>query len=101
LVSYQLETLSRCFPSSIRQILDELPTTLETYKRTLSEIPEEKKKQTCASPVVVPRESSRPLRIEGLEEVLSIQFDSGTMRDLITGGFFFTRCVQLVPGVRH
>src|SRR5712672_643941 len=81
----QLERLSRCFPSSIRQILDELPTTLDgTYERTLSEIPEEKWKHAhrllqCLAV------SSRPLRVEELAEILSIQFDSGTTLGLITG----------------
>src|SRR5712672_1817261 len=81
----QLETLRRCFPSSIRQILDELPTTLdETYERTLLEIPEEKWKHAhrllqCLAV------SSRPLRVEELAEILSIQFDSGTTLGLITG----------------
>ena len=81
----QLETLRRCFPSSIRQILDELPTTLDgTYERTLLEIPEEKWKHAhrllqCLAV------SSRPLRVEELAEILSIQFDTGTTHGLIRG----------------
>src|SRR5712672_3980403 len=81
----QLETLRRCFPSSIRQILDELPTTLdETYERTLLEIPEEKWKHAhrllqCLAV------SSRPLLVEELAEILSTQFDCGTTLRLIRG----------------
>ncbi|KAH9956629.1 ankyrin repeat-containing domain protein [Russula dissimulans] len=81
----QLETLRRCFPQSIRQILDNLPITLDgTYERTLLEIPEEKWKHAhrllqCLAV------SSRPLRVEELAEILSIQFDSGTTLGLITG----------------
>jgi len=81
----QLEMLSRCFPSSIRQILDELPETLDgTYERTLLEIPEQKWKHAhrllqCLAV------SSRPLRVEELAEVLSIQFDAGTTCGLIRG----------------
>jgi hypothetical protein len=35
----QLEVLRHCFPSSVRQILEELPESLdETYERILKEI---------------------------------------------------------------
>jgi ankyrin repeat protein len=81
----QLETLRRCFPSSIRQILNELPTTLdETYERTLSEIPEEKWKQAhrLFQCLIV---ASCPLRIDELAEVLAIRFESETTADLIKG----------------
>ncbi|KAH9955224.1 hypothetical protein BC827DRAFT_1271858 [Russula dissimulans] len=81
----QLETLRRCFPPSIRRILDELPTTLDgTYKRTLLEIPEEKWKYAYHMFQCV-AVSSRPLRVEEFAEVLAIQFDSATTPDLITG----------------
>ena len=39
---FQLDTLRRCMPSSIRKALNKLPTTLdETYERALQEIPKE------------------------------------------------------------
>jgi len=81
----QLETLRRCFPSSIRRILNELPTTLDqTYERTLSEIPEEKWKQAYRlfQCLIV---AFRPLRIDELAEVLAIRFESETTADLIKG----------------
>ncbi len=81
----QLETIRRCFPSSIRQILNELPTTLdETYERTLLEIPEEKWEHAhrLFRWLVV---SFRPLRIDELAEVLAIRFESETTPDLIKG----------------
>ena len=77
--------MRRCFPQSIRRILDELPTTLdETYERTLLEIPEEKwghahRLLQCLAM------SSRPLRVEELAEILSIRFESGTTLGLIMG----------------
>ncbi len=80
-----METLRRCFPSSIRQTLNELPTTLdETYERTLLEIPEEKWKHAhrLFQCLVV---SFRPLHIDELAEVLAIRFDSETTPDLIQG----------------
>ncbi len=81
----QLQTLRRCFPPSIRSLLDELPITLdETYERILMEIPEEKWRHAhrlfrCLIA------SFRPLRVEELAEVLAIRFDSDTTADLVTG----------------
>jgi len=68
----QLETLSRCFPPSIRRALDELPVTLdETYERALKEI--DKGKRDYANRLfhclVV---SIRPLRVEELAELFAI-----------------------------
>ena len=71
----QLDTLRRCFPSSIRKTLNELPTTLdETYERTLEGIPKEKRQHAhqlfqCLVVVV------RPLRVEELAEIFAIEFD--------------------------
>ena len=68
----QLETLSRCFPPSIRRALDELPVTLdETYERALKEIDKEKRDYAnrlfhC---LVV---SIRPLHVEELAELFAI-----------------------------
>ena len=69
-----MEILRYCFPPSVRQTLDELPSTLdETYERVLNEI----KKSTrvyalrllqCLAVAI------RPLRVEELAEVLAVDF---------------------------
>jgi len=71
----QLDTLRRCFPSSIRKTLNELPTTLdETYERTLEGIPKEKRQHAhrLFQCLVV---AIRPLRVEELAEIFAIEFD--------------------------
>ena len=74
----QLDTLRRCLPSSIRKVMNELPTTLdETYERTLMEIPKEKRQHAhrlfqCLVAAI------RPLRIEELAEIFAIEFDQDT-----------------------
>ena len=71
----QLETLSRCFPQSIRQVLDDLPETLdETYERTLCNIDKEKHgyAHRLFQCLVV---SIRPLHVRELAEILAIQPD--------------------------
>jgi ankyrin repeat protein len=71
-VHCQLETLRRCFPSSIRSILGELPKTLdETYERILLEIDEEKRPfaHRLLQCLVI---SVRPLRVEELAELFAI-----------------------------
>ncbi|KAH9958459.1 hypothetical protein BC827DRAFT_1269518 [Russula dissimulans] len=72
-VHCQFETLRRCFPPSIRQTLDELPTTLDgTYEQTLRLV--DKEKQAYAyrlfQCLVV---SARPLHVEELAELFAIQ----------------------------
>ena len=70
----QLETLRYCLPPSVRQILAELPETLdETYERILSEIPKSNQVHAhrllqCLTVAV------RPLRVEELAEVLAVDF---------------------------
>ena len=69
----QIETLRRCFPASIRRILDELPVTLDgTYEQTLRMI--DKQKWDYANRLfqclVV---SKRPLRVEELAELFAVQ----------------------------
>jgi hypothetical protein len=74
----QLDTLRRCFPSSIRKTLKELPATLDgTYERTLEEIPKEKKQHAhrLFQCLVAAR---RPLRVEELAEIFAIEFDTDT-----------------------
>jgi ankyrin repeat protein len=71
-----LDTLRRCFPSSIRKTLKDLPATLDgTYERTLEEIPKEKKQHAhrLFQCLVAAR---RPLRVEELAEIFAIEFDT-------------------------
>jgi len=81
----QLDTLRRCFPSSIRKTLNELPATLdETYDRTLNEIPKEQRQHAhrlfqCLVAAI------RPLRVEELAEIFAIGFDQDGAYDLTEG----------------
>ncbi|KAI0297921.1 hypothetical protein BC826DRAFT_135232 [Russula brevipes] len=75
-VFLQLEILRQCFPSSVRDGLQELPEDLdETYERVLKEIRKPNQLHTLRliQCLVV---AARPLRIEELAEVLAIDFDS-------------------------
>jgi len=71
----QLDTLSRCFSSSIRKALNELPASLdETYEKTLQGIAREKKDHAhrlfqCLVAAV------RPLRVDELAEIFAVDFD--------------------------
>ena len=75
-MSCQLGVLQRCFPSSIRRILDELPKSLyETYERILREILEHNQEHAhrllqCLVAAV------RPLKVEELAEFLAFDFDA-------------------------
>ena len=75
-VFFQLDTLRRSMPSSLRKVLDELPTNLDdTYERALQGIHKEKRQHAhrlfqCLVAAV------RPLRIEELAEIFAIEFDS-------------------------
>jgi len=70
----QLEALRHSLPPSIRQMLDELPETLdETYERVLKEISKAKREHAhrllqCLTVAI------RPLRIAELAEVLAVDF---------------------------
>ena len=70
----QLEALRHSLPPSIRQMLDELPETLdETYERVLKEISKAKREHAhrllqCLTVAI------RPLRITELAEVLAVDF---------------------------
>ena len=72
----QLETLRHCLPPSVRGILDTLPETLdETYERVLREINKANRGHAhrllhCLTVAV------RPLRVEELAEVLTVDFDA-------------------------
>ena len=72
----QIETLRRCFPPSIRQILGELPKTLdETYERTLLEIDAEKRTYAhrLFQCLIV---SIRPLHVKELSELFAVLPDT-------------------------
>jgi len=79
----QLDALRRCFPSSIRKTVNELPTTLdETYERTLQEIPKQRRQHAhrlfqCLVAAV------RPLRVEELGEIFAIEFDEDAVPNLM------------------
>ena len=74
----QLDALRRCFPSSIRKALYELPISLdETYERTLEGIPKQKSQHAhrlfqCLIA------ATRPLRVEELAEIFPIEFGPDT-----------------------
>ena len=70
-----MEVLRQCLPPSVRRTLDELPESLdETYVRILKEIkkPNKRLAQRVLQCLVV---AVRPLRVEELAEVLSVDFD--------------------------
>jgi len=81
----QLDTLRRCVSWEIHKALGELPITLdETYERTLQEIPREKKEHThrlfqCLTSAI------RPLRVEELGTILTINFDTNPTLNLVEG----------------
>ncbi len=75
----QLDLLRRCFPPSVRRILEELPDSLdETYERILREIrkPNQGHAHRLLQGLVV---AARPLRVEELAEVLAFDFNTGGM----------------------
>jgi hypothetical protein len=72
-------------PSSIRKVLNELPTTLDdTYERALEGIPKEKSQHAhhlfqCLVGAI------RPLRAEELAEIFAIDFDGDAMSNFMDG----------------
>jgi ankyrin repeat protein len=81
----QLDRLRRCFPPSIRRILNELPATLdETYERTLQEISKDKKEHAyrlfqCLVAAI------RPLHVEELAELFAIEIDQAVAPNVMEG----------------
>ena len=79
----QLDALCRCFPSSIRRALKEIPDTLDnTYERTLQGIPKQKRQHAyrlfqCLVAAI------RPLRVEELGEIFTIEFDADAAYNLV------------------
>jgi ankyrin repeat protein len=81
----QLELLRRCFPPSVRRILEELPDSLdETYERILREIgkPNQGHAHRLLQCLVV---AVRPLEVKELAEVLAFDFTMGGMPKLNPG----------------
>jgi hypothetical protein len=81
----QLELLRRCFPPSVRRILEELPESLdETYERILREIgkPNQGHAHRLLQCLVV---AVRPLEVKELAEVLAFDFNTGGMPRLNPG----------------
>ena len=81
----QLELLRRCFPPSVRRILEELPESLdETYERILREIgkPNQGLAHRLLQCLVV---AIRPLEVKELAEVLAFDFNTGGMPELNPG----------------
>ena len=81
----QLDTLRRCMPSSICKALDELPITLDdTYERILQGIPKEKFQHArrLFQCIVV---AFRPLRVEELAEIFTIEFGPNEVTKLVDG----------------
>ena len=73
----QLEVLRHCFPATLRQVLEELPKSLdETYKRILKEINNANRVHAyhLLQCLMV---ANRPLRVEELAEVLSFDLSKG------------------------
>ena len=74
----QLEALRHCLPVSVRQMLEELPETLDkTYERILMEINKAKREHAhrllqCLTVAV------RPLRVAELAEVLAVDFGTAS-----------------------
>ncbi|KAH9164382.1 hypothetical protein EDB89DRAFT_2078084 [Lactarius sanguifluus] len=74
----QLDTLQHCFPSNLRQFLNELPESLdETYERILRGINKAQKDNArrllqCLAVAV------RPLRVEELAEILAFDFQGSS-----------------------
>ena len=72
-------------PSTLRRVLNELPTTLDgTYKRTLQEIPKEEWEHAhrlfqCLIA------ATRPLRVENLAEIFAVEFDLNKVPNLAEG----------------
>ena len=81
----QIDRLRRCFPPSIRRILNELPATLdETYERTLKEVPKDKTEHAyrlfqCLVAAI------RPLHVEELAELFAIEIDQAVAPNVMEG----------------
>ncbi len=76
----QLEVLRHCFPPSVRQILEELPESLdETYERILKGI-NKANRQYAYRLLHCLAVASRPLRVEELADILAVDFSANAGR---------------------
>ncbi len=81
----QLDTLYRCLPQRIRQVLNDLPIGLDaTYERTLQRISREEKQHAhrlfqCLVAAV------RPLQLDELAEIFAVDFDPNSEPKLVEG----------------
>jgi len=106
-VHCQIESLRRCFPPSIRQILDGLPRTLdETYERILLEIDKEKQVYANQSFQCLAM-SIRPLRTEELAEIFAVPPNAESTPDFEVSwrpedpeAFILSACSTLVTIVK-
>src|SRR6266849_1173634 len=75
-VACQIDSVLRCYSDDIQDVLDDLPEDLdETYERILRDI--DKQKRTYAQRLFqCLLVSIRPLRIEELAPILTVQFDA-------------------------
>jgi hypothetical protein len=82
----QLDNLRRCLPSSIREILNELPANLDdTYKRILRGIPKQLRRHAHRLFQCMVA-ASRPLRVEELAEIITIELGlAGALSVVVKG----------------
>jgi hypothetical protein len=71
----QLDTLQQCLPSSVRQMLDELPESLdETYERIVMNIKEANRAHADRMLQCLVLVAIRPLSVAELAELLAFEF---------------------------
>src|SRR6266849_443595 len=99
-VACQIHNVLRCYSDDIQAVLDDLPEDLdETYDRILRDIDNQKRKyaQRLFQCLLV---SIRPLRIEELAAILSVQFDATApkkrSRPLDAKGLVLSTCSSLI-----
>ena len=83
----QLDNLRRCLPSSIREILNELPANLDdTYKRILHGIPNQLRRHAHRLFQCMVA-ASRPLRVDELAEIMTIEFGLAGALSIVAKGW--------------
>jgi ankyrin repeat protein len=98
-----MDNVLRCYSDDIQGVLDRLPKDLdETYERTLRDIDDQKRKyaQRLFQCLLV---SMRPLRVEELAAILSVQFDTTALtsskkrsRSLDAKGLVLSTCSSMI-----
>src|SRR6266849_9902623 len=102
-VACQIDSVLRCYADDIQGVLDDLPADLdETYERILRDIDSQKQKYAkrlfqCLLVAI------RPLRIEELAPILTVQFDATAptsskkrSRPLNAKGLVLSACSSLI-----